>query len=57
MAEQVKIGDQVARIKTRKIISKSTDNKDVPFKVVEIKGAMVIGEDRNIHFIDNLYHI
>ena len=57
MTKQLKVGDRVARIKTRKVISKPTDNKDVLFKVFGIKGAIVIGEDNNIHSIDNLYYI
>lgn len=54
MIGQVKVGDWVARIKTRRIISKPTDKKDVPFKVIEIRGSTAIGEDSNYHSINSL---
>lgn len=57
MTDQVKVGDWVARIKTRKLIVKPTDKKDVPFKIIKIKERTAIGEDCNIHYIDNLYHV
>ncbi len=57
MSDQLNVGDVVARVKTRKVIAKATDMKDVPFKLIKIKGSTAIGEDGNNHFIDSLKHI
>lgn len=54
MSNQLKVGDRVSRIKTRKVILKPTDKKDVPFNIIKIKGNTAIGEDGNNHFLKNL---
>lgn len=53
----MKAGDLVARTRTRKVVSKPTDKKDVSFKIIEIKASTVIGEDGNRHYINNLHHV
>ena len=57
MNEQIKVGDLVARNRTRKIVKRPTDEKDVPFKISKIRGCTAIGEDGNNHFINNLSHV
>lgn len=51
---QPKVGDWVARRNTRRVVKHATDEKDVFFRIVEIKGSKVVGEDFNSHSIRSL---